>query len=111
MRIKSNVKAGGSDINHNQAVKGLRVKSSIRAGKLATNHNQTLAAIVPARNRAHIERSEETEHTRGRASSPPLGTLSSVAVAAITLLRDRCLGTHEASFFAVQLLHGCSICS
>ena len=29
MRVKSNVKAGGIQFNHNQVVKGLRVKSSV----------------------------------------------------------------------------------
>ena len=43
MRVKSNVKAGGVSLNHNQTVKGLRVKSSIKAGKIAVNHDQTVA--------------------------------------------------------------------
>ena len=42
MRVKSNVKAGGTAINHNQAVKGLRVKSSVKAGAFGLNHNQTV---------------------------------------------------------------------
>lgn len=42
LRVKSNLKAGGS-FNHNQTVKGLRIKSSVKAGGLVTNHNQTLA--------------------------------------------------------------------
>ena len=32
VRIKSRVKAGGGDWQHNQAAKGLRVKSRIKAG-------------------------------------------------------------------------------
>ena len=32
MRVKSNVKAGGINFQHNQTVKGLRVKSSVKAG-------------------------------------------------------------------------------
>jgi hypothetical protein len=43
MRVKSNIKAGGTTVNHNQSVKGLKVKSSVKAGGLVTNHNQTLA--------------------------------------------------------------------
>ena len=46
MRVKSNVKAGGIDINHNQTTKGLRVKSSVKAGAggyLGSNHSQHVA--------------------------------------------------------------------
>jgi hypothetical protein len=43
MRIKSNVRAGGTNLNHNQAVKGLRVRSSVKAGGHNLNHNQTVA--------------------------------------------------------------------
>jgi hypothetical protein len=42
MKVKSSVKAGGSELNHNQAVKGLRVKSSVKAGRIISNHNQTV---------------------------------------------------------------------
>ena len=42
MKIKSNVKAGGSNLNHNQAVRGLRVRSNVKAGRLSANHNQTV---------------------------------------------------------------------
>jgi len=44
MKIKTNVKAGGLTLNHNQtAVRGLRVKSNVKAGGLTQNHNQTVA--------------------------------------------------------------------
>lgn len=47
MRVKSNVKAGGTLVNHNQtatsAGKGLRVKSNVKAGGTSGNHNQTTA--------------------------------------------------------------------
>ena len=48
MKVKSNIKAGGLQINHNQTVsKGLRVKSSVKAGTMGgfygNNHNQTIA--------------------------------------------------------------------
>ena len=46
MKIKSNVKAGGIRLNHNQAVtrtKGLRIKSNVKAGGVRLNHNQTVA--------------------------------------------------------------------
>jgi hypothetical protein len=47
MKIKTNVKAGGTTVpaNHNQTVaRGLKVKSAIKAGKITTNHNQTTAS-------------------------------------------------------------------
>jgi hypothetical protein len=47
MKIKSNVKAGGLSINHNQTIsRGLKVKTNVRGGvwgNPATNHNQTTA--------------------------------------------------------------------
>lgn len=42
MKIKSNVKAGALNDNHNQTVKGIRVKSSVKAGGFSANHNQTI---------------------------------------------------------------------
>lgn len=47
MKIKSNVKAGGLQLNHNQtASRGPRVKSGVRAGKLGANHNQTVTRSI-----------------------------------------------------------------
>ena len=48
MKVKSNVKAGGISVQHNQTVsKGLRVKSKVKAGADpghgSNNHNQTVA--------------------------------------------------------------------
>jgi hypothetical protein len=53
MKIKTNVKAGGLSVNHNQTVaRGLKVKTNVRSGfnpqpdppgKTDLNHNQTLA--------------------------------------------------------------------
>jgi hypothetical protein len=50
MRVKSNVKAGGLDSQHNQTVRGLRVKSNVKAGdtggdpgRIIANHNQAVA--------------------------------------------------------------------
>jgi hypothetical protein len=43
MRIKTNLKAGGVSMNHNQTVKRLPVKSNVKAGRLSANHNQTVA--------------------------------------------------------------------
>ena len=42
MKIKTNVKAGGT-FNHNQSVKrGLKVKTNVKAGG-SLNHNETVA--------------------------------------------------------------------
>src|SRR5262249_48602522 len=44
MKVKTNVEAGGINIQHNQTVaRGLKVKANVKAGKLTTNHNQTTA--------------------------------------------------------------------
>jgi hypothetical protein len=43
MRIKSNAKAGGINLIHNQMVKALRIKSRVKAGKITSNHNQKVA--------------------------------------------------------------------
>ena len=45
MRVKTNVKAGGREINHNQAVKGLRMRSNVKAGGLQEQHNQTVKGL------------------------------------------------------------------
>jgi hypothetical protein len=46
MRIKTNVKAGSLNLNHNQTLararKAIRIKSGVKAGGVI-NHNQTLA--------------------------------------------------------------------
>ena len=38
MKIKTNIKAGGVSINHNQ--NALAIKSNIKAGGMKSNHNQ-----------------------------------------------------------------------
>lgn len=49
MKVKSNVKAGGGNTNHNQTVsKGLRVKSKVKAGdgpdgSGGVNHSQSVS--------------------------------------------------------------------
>ena len=44
MKIKTNVKAGGISLQHNQtAVRALKVQTNVKAGTLPPNHNQTLA--------------------------------------------------------------------
>lgn len=42
MKIKTNVKAGGIDLNHNQnaAKSGMPVKTQVKAGRMSVNHNQ-----------------------------------------------------------------------
>lgn len=48
MRIKTNVKAGALNLNHNQTVAhGLKVKSNIKAGPSTNpNHNQTIVREI-----------------------------------------------------------------
>jgi hypothetical protein len=44
LKVKSNIKAGGLSVNHNQTTpRGLKVKSGVKAGGLSSNHNQTAA--------------------------------------------------------------------
>jgi hypothetical protein len=46
MKIKTNVKAGGTNPNHNQTVsRCLKVKTNVKAGDkpVPTNHNQTVS--------------------------------------------------------------------
>ncbi|MEP7342724.1 MAG: hypothetical protein ABI977_33655 [Acidobacteriota bacterium] len=40
MKVKTQVKAGGLRINHNQTA--VRVKTGVKAGGLRVNHNQTM---------------------------------------------------------------------
>jgi hypothetical protein len=49
MQVKTQVKAGGMPINHNQTLvrdrlphQPLKVKTHVKAGALSANHNQTL---------------------------------------------------------------------
>jgi hypothetical protein len=42
MKIRTNVKAGGSSIQHNQTV-GLKAMTDVKAGGIEPNHNQTVA--------------------------------------------------------------------
>ncbi len=52
MKIKTNVKAGGIDLNHNQTItRRLKVKTNVKAGSkpdepLWKNHNQTIACGI-----------------------------------------------------------------
>jgi hypothetical protein len=42
MKTKTNVKAGGFNLNHNQKLAGgVRVKTAVKAGALSNNHNET----------------------------------------------------------------------
>lgn len=49
MKVKTNIKAGGETLNHNETLvrgaakpKGLRVKTNVKAGGESLNHNETL---------------------------------------------------------------------
>jgi hypothetical protein len=42
MQVKTNLKATGMKLNHNQS--GLRVKSAVRAAGMKLNHSETLTA-------------------------------------------------------------------
>ena len=44
MKIKTNVKAGGMSMQHNQTMsRGLKVKSGVKGGEMQLQHNQTVA--------------------------------------------------------------------
>jgi hypothetical protein len=58
MKIKTNVKAGGVRLNHNQtAARGLKVRTNVKAGG-SMNHNRTVARGLKVR-------------TNVKAGSPP----------------------------------------
>ena len=49
MQVKTQVKAGGLNLNHNETLvrapsqaQGLKVKTRVKAGGLSLNHNETL---------------------------------------------------------------------
>ena len=47
MKVRTNVKAGGMQLNHNQTMtspRGLKVKTRVKAGKIR-NHNQTMVVL------------------------------------------------------------------
>jgi len=47
IKVKSNVKAGGSQVQHNQTIaKGLPTKSNVKAGSSYGSHNQTMALAI-----------------------------------------------------------------
>jgi hypothetical protein len=52
VRIKSRVRAGGTQMQHNQAAQGVRVKSRVRAGRIVSNHNQTARGL---RVKSHVK--------------------------------------------------------
>jgi hypothetical protein len=45
MQVRTNVKAGGQSLNHNQPA--LRVKTGVKAGGISSNHNQVLVGTMP----------------------------------------------------------------
>ena len=49
MKIKTNLKAGGMRVNHNQTAKGLRIKSGVKAGGFRWNHSQTAKTGLKAK--------------------------------------------------------------
>ena len=51
MKVKTNLKAGGNNLNHNETLvrdtaRGLRVKTHLKAGGQNLNHNETLVRDV-----------------------------------------------------------------
>jgi len=43
MKIKTNVKAGGINLQHNQTVaRALKVKTNVKSGEMTLQHNQTM---------------------------------------------------------------------
>ena len=49
MRIKTNVKAGGIQLQHNQTIRSVKVKSGVKAGKITTNHSQQISRSLKVR--------------------------------------------------------------
>jgi hypothetical protein len=54
MQVKTRVKAGGVQLNHNETLvraqgqaKGLTVKTRVKAGLAGFNHNETLVRATP----------------------------------------------------------------
>jgi hypothetical protein len=54
MQVKTRIKAGGLNLNHNETLvrapsqaPGLKVKTRIKAGGLNFNHNETLVRSTP----------------------------------------------------------------
>jgi len=45
MTVKTQIRAGGMNMQHNEA---LRVRSTVKAGKIAINHNEGLRTTAPA---------------------------------------------------------------
>jgi hypothetical protein len=54
MKIRSNVKAGGYNSNHNQTItRGVKVRSSVKAGGVM-NHNQTTVRGLKVRTKSSL---------------------------------------------------------
>ena len=52
MKIKTNVKAGGMNMQHNQTMaRGLKVKTGVKAGGINMQHNQTMARELKVKTR------------------------------------------------------------
>jgi hypothetical protein len=51
MKIKTNIKAGGISMQHNQSMaRGLKIKSNVKAGGISLNHNQTMLRGLKVKN-------------------------------------------------------------
>jgi hypothetical protein len=46
LQIKSDLKAGGTHVNHSQTMRGLKVKSQIKAGGIHVNHSQAATCAL-----------------------------------------------------------------
>ena len=66
MKIKTNVKAGGISLQHNQTVsRGLKVKTNVKAGIMEQQHNQTMTRGLKVKTGVKVEsRDLEPQHNQ-----------------------------------------------
>jgi hypothetical protein len=42
MTTRTNLKAGGHNLNHNETLRGVAMKTRVKTGKLSANHNESM---------------------------------------------------------------------